>query len=66
MFVALVIRHSMHMCCIVICGLPAECFPHYLINGTVFENKHVIEDTVCVLIFCTTLSATNISHSKED
>ena len=40
-FVALGMQHAMHMCLIVICGLPnSETFcPHYLINGTVFERK---------------------------
>ena len=28
--------------------------PHYLINGTIFGEKKVIEHKMCVLIFCTT------------
>jgi hypothetical protein len=38
-------------------------FPHYLINGTMFEVKKLLE-TKCVLIFSTTF-VSNISHSKE-
>jgi hypothetical protein len=40
-FVALVIQHAMRLRHIVICGLPgfANCFPHYLINGTIFGKK---------------------------
>ena len=37
-------------------------FPHYLINGTVFEKKNT-EHKMCVLIFCTSF-VWNISHSK--
>jgi hypothetical protein len=33
-------------------------FPHYLINGTIFEKKKVFEHKMCVLIFSTTLSVT--------
>ena len=29
-------------------------FPHYLINGTIFEKKKVTEHKMCVLIFSTT------------
>jgi hypothetical protein len=39
-------------------------FPHYLINGTIFEKK-VTEHKTCVLIFCTTY-VWNISHSKQN
>ena len=39
-------------------------FPHYLINGTIFEKK-VTEHKTCVLISSTT-STFNISHSKKN
>ena len=39
-------------------------FPHYLINGTIFEKK-VIEHKMRVLSFCTT-SVLNISDSKKN
>jgi hypothetical protein len=29
-------------------------FPHYLINGTIFEKKKVFEYKMCVLVFSTT------------
>ena len=29
-------------------------FPRFLINGTIFEKKNIIENKMCVLIFCTT------------
>jgi hypothetical protein len=32
------IQHEMRMYYIVICGLP-NIFPHYLINGRIFEKK---------------------------
>jgi len=46
--VALVIQHAMRMRQIVICGLPRSTilFPHYLINGTIFEKQ--ILNTKCV------------------
>ena len=27
-------------------------FPHYLINGMIFEKKKITEPKMCVLIFC--------------
>ena len=40
-------------------------FPHYLINGSIFEKKKVIELRGCVLIFSTTF-VRNISHSNKN
>jgi len=56
-FVALVIQHAVRLRHIVICGLPVRLysiFPHYLANGTIFEEKKkVTEHKMCVLILCT-------------
>jgi len=43
-FVALVTQHAMRMRLIVICGLgcPKIFFLHYLINGTIFEKKKLL------------------------
>ena len=45
------IQHAMRMRNIVICGLPPLCIilPHYLVNGTIFEKKKIL-NTNCVLI----------------
>jgi len=53
--VALGIHYAMRVRHIVICGLPRPTifFPHYLINGTIFEKK-ATEHKMCVSIFCTT------------
>ena len=40
-------------------------FPHYLINGTIFEKKTFIEHKMYVLIFSTTF-VWHISHSKKN
>jgi len=43
MFVALVIHHTMSTCHIVIfglCGSTIYIYPHYVINGTIFEKKN--------------------------
>jgi hypothetical protein len=37
-------------------------FPHYLINGTIFGKRKLL-NTKCVLIFSTTFVC-NVSHSK--
>jgi hypothetical protein len=54
-FVALGIQHALRFRLTFIRGLPrpANIFPHYLINGTIFEEKKVTENKMCVLIFCT-------------
>jgi hypothetical protein len=42
-FVALVIQPAMRMSHIVICGLPGcTKVTHYLINGTIFERKYLL------------------------
>jgi len=45
----------MHMRHIVICGLSSlyNIFPHYLINGTIFEGKMLLKIN-CVFIFSAT------------
>ena len=53
-FVALVIQHAMRMCHTFICALSDSTFPHYLINGKIFEKKKVTEHKLCVLILYTT------------
>ena len=56
MFVAFV-PHAMRMRHIAICGLSRSynIFPHYLINGTIFEKKKKgIEHKMCVMISSTT------------
>jgi hypothetical protein len=56
MFVALGIQHAVRMRNF-ICGLPrsAVFFPHFLINGTIFEKrKEVTKNRMCDTIFCTT------------
>ena len=42
-------QNAMRMRHIVICGLPPlyNIFPHYLINGTIVDNK--LQNTKCVL-----------------
>ena len=57
---------SMQCACAILISVawpPLQYFPHYLINGTVFEKK-IIEHKMCVLIFCTTF-VWNISYSKK-
>ena len=55
-FVAQFIQHAMRMRrnTLLICDLPRYTifFPHYLINGTIFEKK-ATEHKMCVLTFCT-------------
>ena len=41
------IQHAMRMRHIFICALSDSTFPHYLINGKIFEKKKVIEHKVC-------------------
>ena len=55
MSVTSVTQHAMRMFHIVISGPALQYFPRYLINGTVFEKKKVIEYKMLVLIFSTTL-----------
>ena len=53
-------EHEMHIRHIAICGLPSSTifFQHYLLNGTIFGGKKVIDRKICLLIFCTILSET--------
>ena len=55
MNVALVIQHAVRMSYIilssVVCLLYHIFFPHYVINGTIFGKKTVIENEMYVLIF---------------
>jgi hypothetical protein len=54
-FVALGIQQAMYLRRILVCGFPGCITPQYLINGTIFGKKSVIEHKICVLIFSTTL-----------
>jgi len=42
----------MRMRHVAICGLPPlyNIFPHYLINGTIFGKKKIVEHKMCVWI----------------
>jgi len=65
-FVSLGTQHAMRMRHIVVCDLSGSTIfsPHYLINGTIFEEKFP-EHKMCVLIFSTTF-VRGISHSKKN
>jgi len=54
-FVILFMQCEMHMRHFIVCGFSGSkvFFPHYLINGTIFE-KNVTKHKMCVLVFCTT------------
>jgi hypothetical protein len=57
-------QHAMRMCHIVICGLPAYIFPHYLINGTIFKKK-VMENQMRILIASTTFERSTFNSKKN-
>jgi len=68
-FVASVMRHAMRIRHIVICGLSRSTifFPHFLINGAVFENK--LLDTKCVFWFSLQLlsqTVLNLRRTERD
>jgi hypothetical protein len=68
--VALAIQQEMRMPYIILsfvaCPALQYFFPHYLINGTTFGGGGgIIDNKMCVLIFCTTF-VWNISHSKKN
>jgi hypothetical protein len=51
------IKRTLRMLHIVTCGLTGSSFPHYLINGMIFERKkEVINHAMCVLTLCTTFA----------
>ena len=61
---ALVIRHAVlywHLWPVRLYNI----FPHYLINGTIFEKEKTLVVTKCVFDFCTAF-VSNISHSKRN
>ena len=55
----------MHMRHIAICGLPRSTvfFPHYLINGKIFEKKYLTQN---VCFHFSPSFIWNISHSKKN
>ena len=56
-FVAMGIKRTLRMLHIVTCGLTGSSFPHYLINGMIFERKkEVINHAMCVLTLSTTFA----------
>jgi len=66
--VALVTLHEKRMRHIVVCG-QSGCtmfFPHYLLIGTIFGEKNVIEYEICVLIICRSLSETILILKKKE
>ena len=41
-------------------GLPDSFFPHYAINGTIFERKKFLERAMCGLVFSTNFSEAHL------
>jgi hypothetical protein len=60
MFIASGIQQAIRMGRIILSSLVCPAlqyfFPHYLINGRIFEKKKVIEHKICVLISSTTFA----------
>ena len=68
-YVALGIQHANRMrrhilLSVASLGVPIFFFPHYLINGTIFGNKGIIEHKFCVL-FLSSSFISNVSQCKK-
>ena len=66
MFIVLGIHHAMRMRRIAVCGLPGSTilFPHYLIDGTLFENEFIVYKMYVLILFESFVRS--ILQSKEN